>query len=49
VRSERALTLAVAKMYVRGVSTRKATKVMQKLCGLNVTSTQVNADQTGVD
>jgi len=37
----RALTLAVAEMYVQGVSTRRATKIVQHLCGLEVTSTQV--------
>jgi putative transposase len=42
VRSERALKLAVAEMYVQGVSTRKVTDVMQKLCGLDVSSTQVS-------
>lgn len=42
VRSERALKLAVAEMYVQGVSTRKVTQVMQQLCGLEVSSTQVS-------
>ena len=42
VRSERALKLAVAEMYVQGVSTRKVTAVMQDLCGLEVSSTQVS-------
>jgi putative transposase len=42
VRSERALKLAVAEMYVQGVSTRKVTAVMQQLCGLDVSSTQVS-------
>lgn len=42
VRSERALKIAVADMYLNGVSTRKVTKVMGKLCGFNVTSTQVS-------
>jgi len=42
VRSERALKLAVAEMYVKGVSTRKVTDVMQQLCGLDVSSTQVS-------
>jgi transposase-like protein len=42
VRSERALKLAIAEMYVQGVSTRKVTEVMQKLCGLDVSSTQVS-------
>jgi putative transposase len=42
VRSERALKLAVAEMYVHGVSTRKVTEVMQQMCGLEVSSTQVS-------
>lgn len=42
LRSERALTLAVAEMYVRGVSTRKVTKIVSEMCGLDVTSTQVS-------
>ena len=36
VRSERAMTLAVAEMYVKGVSTRKVTAVVEKLCGLDL-------------
>lgn len=42
VRSERALKLAVAQMYVQGVSTRKVTAVMQELCGLEVSSSDVS-------
>lgn len=42
LRSERALKLAVAEMYVQGVSTRKVTEVMETLCGLEVTSTEVS-------
>jgi len=42
VRSERALKLAVAEMYVQGVSTRKVTGVMEQLCGFEVSSTQVS-------
>ena len=42
VRSERALKLAVAQMYVQGVSTRKVTAVMQELCGLEVSSSEVS-------
>lgn len=41
-RSERALKLAVAEMYVQGVSTRKVAEITQELCGLDVTSTQVS-------
>lgn len=42
LRSERALKLAMAEMYVKGVSTRKVTDIMEQLCGLEVTSTQVS-------
>lgn len=42
VRSERALKLAVAEMYVKGVSTRRVTKVVEQLCGLSVSSTEVS-------
>jgi transposase-like protein len=41
-RSERALKLAIAEMYVQGVSTRKVAAVMQQLCGTEVSSTQVS-------
>lgn len=41
-RSERALKLAIAEMYVQGVSTRKVAKITAELCGLEVTSTQVS-------
>ncbi len=41
-RSERALKLAVAEMYVQGVSTRKVAAVMQELCGAEVSSAQVS-------
>jgi len=42
LRSERALKLAVAEMYVKGVSTRKVADITQKLCGLEVTSGEVS-------
>lgn len=41
-RSERALKLAVAEMYVKGVSTRKVTEVMEVLCGFEVSSQEVS-------
>jgi len=41
-RSERALKLAVAEMYVKGVSTRRVKAITEKLCGLEVTSAQVS-------
>ena len=49
VRSERAMTLAVAEMYVQGVSTRKVTKIVEELCGLQVTSTQVSRAAAQLD
>jgi transposase-like protein len=42
LRSERALTLALAEMYVQGVSTRRVAAITQQLCGTAVTSTQVS-------
>jgi len=41
-RSEKALKLAIAEMYVTGVSTRRVTKITEMLCGLEVSSTQVS-------
>ena len=41
-RSERALKLAVAEMYVQGVSTRKVAEITRELCGLEVSSSQVS-------
>lgn len=41
-RSDRSLKVAIAEMYLQGVSTRRLTKVMEKLCGLSVSSTQVS-------
>ncbi|MCX8512030.1 MAG: IS256 family transposase [Chthoniobacteraceae bacterium] len=41
-RSERALKSAIATMYVEGVSTRRVTKIMEELCGFEVSSGQVS-------
>lgn len=41
-RAERALKLALAEMYVNGVSTRRVTEITRELCGLEVTSMQVS-------
>ena len=49
VRSERAMILAMAEMYVQGVSTRKVTAVVEELCGLEVTSTQVSRAAAELD
>lgn len=41
-RSDRALKSAIATMYVEGVSTRRVTKIMEELCGFEVSSGQVS-------
>ncbi len=41
-RSERALKLAVAEMYVQGVSTRRVAEITEELCGFDISSTQVS-------
>ncbi len=42
LRSERALTLSLAEMYVQGVSTRRVAAITEKLCGTTVSSAQVS-------
>jgi putative transposase len=42
LRSERALKLALAEMYVSGVSTRKVARITEQLCGFEVSSSQVS-------
>ena len=41
-RSERALQLALAEMYVQGVSTSKVTKITEELCGCEISSSDVS-------
>ena len=42
IRSERALKLALAEMYVQGVSTRRVQEITEKLCGFEISSTDVS-------
>lgn len=42
LRSEQALKLAMAEMYVQGVSTRKVSAIVEELCGSSVSSAQVS-------
>lgn len=42
IRSERALKLSLAEMYIQGVSTRKVSAILEELCGLQVNSTDVS-------
>jgi transposase-like protein len=48
-RSERALKLALAEMYVQGVSTRKVAAITQELCGHEVSSSQVSRAAQALD
>ncbi len=48
-RSERALKLALAEMYVQGVSTRKVAAITEQLCGFEVSSTQVSSAAAELD
>jgi transposase-like protein len=41
-RSERAIKLALAEMYVQGVSTRKVSAILEQLCGTSISSTHVS-------
>ena len=49
LRSERALKVAMAEMYVQGVSTRKVSAILEKMCGLEVSSAQVSKAATQLD
>jgi len=49
LRSERALKLAVAEMYVQGVSTRKVAAITEELCGINISSAQVSRAAAELD
>src|SRR5580658_8157972 len=42
-RSEQALVGALVEMYVQGVSTRKVTHVVEQLCGVQVSASEVSA------
>jgi transposase-like protein len=49
VRSEKALKLALAEMYVQGVSTRKMAQVTEQLCGCEVSSSEVSRAAAALD
>ncbi|MCD6404865.1 MAG: transposase [Planctomycetes bacterium] len=48
-RNQMPLMLAVARMYVNGVSTRKVKKITEALCGLEISRTQVSQLAKGLD
>jgi len=47
--SERALVVAVAEMYIQGVSTRRVKAIVEELCGLDISSTQVSRAAAQLD
>ncbi len=49
LRSERALTITLAEMYVQGVSTRKVKAITEKLCGVEISATQVSRASAQLD
>ena len=49
LRSERALKMALAEMYVQGVSTRKVAAITEQLCGVELSSSQVSRATAQLD
>jgi len=49
LRSERALTMTFAEMYVQGVSTRKVKVITEQLCGASISSSQVSRAASRLD
>jgi transposase-like protein len=49
LRSERALNLALAEMYIQGVSTRKVSAIVEQLCGTTVSSAHVSRATAQLD
>ena len=49
VRSERALKLAIAEMYVQGVSTRKVKAITEELCGHAFSASSLSAINKRLD
>jgi putative transposase len=49
LRSERALMLTLAEMYVQGVSTRKVAAITERLCGSQISAAQVSRAATQLD
>lgn len=49
LRSERALLVGIAEMYVQGVSTRRVKRIVEELCGMEVSSTHVSRAAAELD
>ena len=48
-RNEKALLASILEMYVQGVSTRKVSKVVEELCGLNVSKSFISSLTSELD
>jgi transposase-like protein len=48
-RSEKAFRLALAEMYVQGVSTAKVTRITEELCGCEISSSDVSRAMAALD
>ena len=48
-RSDRALRMAVAEMYIKGVSTRKVQSIFSELCNVDITADQVSRAMRELD
>ncbi len=49
LRSERAFVMALAEMYVQGVSTRKVKAITEELCGIEISAMQVSRATAQLD
>jgi putative transposase len=49
LRSERALTMTLAEMYVQGVSTRRVKAITEQLCGFEISAEQVSRATAKLD
>jgi putative transposase len=49
LRSERALTMALAEMYVQGVSTRRVKEITEQLCGFDISAEAVSRAASQLD
>ena len=49
LRSEQALKLSLAEMYLTGISTRKVARITEELCGLEVSRTKVSRATVALD
>jgi len=43
------MTIAIAELYVHGASTRKVTSIVEEICSLEVTSTQISRAAAELD